>query len=389
MIKGIHRSITGLFLLLLLGEGYSAAAIAQISPTQPDLYQQDINVLKPSTGQVSKPSAGQSEGAYILGAGDSLRIDSYDTPDLILETRYAVLPDGSINLPWVGSISVKGLTLKQSSERLKLAYGKFIKNPTITVGLIAARTLKIGVIGEVTRPGSYIIASNLIGSSAVSTTGATQNALTGQQGGSESGSQWPTVSKAIQAAGGITEQANIRQIQIRRQGSNSNEGEPLTINLWQFLSAGDLTQDIQLRDGDTIVVPKATHVDTTEALQVASSNFSPDAIKVNVVGEVGAPGAVAVKPNTTLNQAILAAGGFKGGRAKKEVELIRLNPDGTVDRRTITVDLSQRLDEKTNPPLRNNDVVVVNRNGLTKVGDALGTVLGPLGGILGLFTIFK
>ena len=380
MIKGIHRSITGLFVLLLVGEGYSATVIAQISPTQPNLYQQDISV--------PKPSAGQPEGAYTLGAGDSLKIDSYDTPDLILETRYAVLPDGSINLPWVGSISVKGLTLKQSSERLTVAYGKFIKNPTITVGLLAARTLKIGVIGEVTRPGSYIIASNLVGSSAVSTTGTTQNGLT-VQGGNESGSQWPTVSKAIQTAGGITEQADIRQIQIRRQGSNSNEGEPLTINLWQFLSAGDLTQDIQLRDGDTIVVPKATHVDTTEALQVASSNFSPDAIKVNVVGEVGAPGAVAVKPNTTLNQAILAAGGFKGGRAKKEVELIRLNPDGTVDRRTITVDLSQRLDEKTNPPLRNNDVVVVNRNGLTKVGDALGTVLGPLGGILGLFTIFK
>lgn len=365
---------------MLVGECYSLPTAAQMSPTQPSLYQQGASPLSPA-------DAGQPESAYTLGAGDLLRIDSYDTPDLVLETRYPVLLDGSVNLPWVGGISVKGLTLKETSERLRAAYGKFIKNPTITVGLIAARTLKIGVIGEVTRPGSYIIASNLVSSSAVSTTGAAQNGLAGQQGGNESGSQWPTVSKAIQAAGGITEQADIRQIQIRRQGSN--EGEPLTIDLWKFLSAGDLAQDIQVRDGDTIVIPKAVRVDTTEALQVASSNFSPDAIKVNVVGEVSTPGAVAVRPNTTLNQAILAAGGFKGGRAKTAVELIRLNPDGTVDRRTIAVDFSQKLDEKSNPPLRNNDVVVVNRNGVAKIGDTVGTFLGPLSGVLGLFTIFR
>ncbi|MBD2075034.1 polysaccharide biosynthesis/export family protein [Phormidium sp. FACHB-592] len=379
MMKGTNRLTARLLLLVLITECYSLPAFAQTSPLPPTVEQQDASPPQSS-------GARQPESAYILGAGDLLKIDSYDTPDLVLETRYSVLPDGSVNLPWVGSLPVAGLTLKQASDRLKTAYGKFIKNPTVTVGLIAARTLKIGVIGEVTRPGSYIIASNLVSSSAVSTTGTTQNILTGQQGGNESGSQWPTVSKAIQAAGGITEQADIRQIQIRRQGSL--ETEPLTVNLWAFLSAGDLTQDVQVRDGDTIVIPKATSVDTAEALQVASSNFSPDAIKVNVVGEVSTPGAVAVKPNTTLNQAILAAGGFKGGRAKKAVELIRLNPDGTVSRRTIAVNLSQNLDEKSNPPLRNNDVVVVNRNAIAQIGDTVGTFLGPLTGVLGLFTIF-
>ncbi|XHX78881.1 MAG: polysaccharide biosynthesis/export family protein [Stenomitos frigidus ULC029] len=379
MIKRMNRSIAKLLLLVLVAECYSLPATAQTSPMPPSLAQPDVSVPQ-SIGAV------QPESAYILGAGDLLKIDSYDTPDLVLEPRYSVLPDGSVNLPWVGSLPVAGLTLKQASDRFKAAYGRFIKNPIVTVGLLAARTLKIGVIGEVTRPGSYIIASNLVSSSAVSTTGAAQNILTGQQGGTESGSQWPTVSKAIQAAGGITEQADIRQIQIRRQGSLVTE--PLTVNLWAFLSAGDLTQDVQVRDGDTIVIPKATFVDTAEALQVASSNFSPDAIKVNVVGEVSTPGAVAVKPNTTLNQAILAAGGFKGGRAKKAVELIRLNPDGTVSRRTIAVNLSENLGEKSNPPLRNNDVIVVNRNAIAQIGDTVGTFLGPLTGVLGLFTIF-
>lgn len=385
-MKGINRSITGFSLSILVGVSYALPIAAQTepSPTQRPLTQTELS--PPLSSETV-----QAESAYTLGAGDILKIDSYDTPELVLETRYPVLPDGSINLPWVKSVAVKGLSLREASERLEAQYGRYIKDPRITVSLIAARTLKIGVIGEVTRPGSYIVASNLVSSAAVST--ATTNvAQTGlnvqQQGGAESGSQWPTVSKAIQAAGGITEQADIRQIQIRRpQGDGKDEIR--TINLWKFLSEGDLSQDVQVRDGDTLLVPKATQIDTTEALQIASSNFSPDAIKVNVVGEVTTPGAVEVKPNTTLNQAILAAGGFKPGRARKDVELIRLNPNGTVDRRTIAVDFSQKLDEKNNPPLRSNDVVVVNRNGIAKVGDTVGTFLGPLGGILGLYGIFR
>ena len=382
-MKGINRSITGFSLLVLVSFSNSLPTTAQtpLAPAPTDPSQQGISSPKPI-------DTVQRETAYTLGAGDLLRVDSYDTPDLVLEARYPVLVDGAVNLPWVGSVPVTGLTLKEASEKLTARYSKFIKAPTITVSLIGARTLKIGVIGEVTRPGSYIIASNLISSSAVNVNGAQNTPAGQQQGGAESGSQWPTVSKAIQAAGGITEQANIRQIQIRRAPGSGRE-ETRTIDLWKFLSEGDLTQDVQVRDGDTLVIPKADRVDTVEALQIASSNFSPDAIKVNVVGEVTTPGSVAVKPNTTLNQAILAAGGFKSGRAKKDVELIRLNPDGSVDRRTIAVDFSQKLNEKNNPPLRNNDVVVVNRNGLAKIGDGVSTVLGPLGGILGLYGIFK
>jgi polysaccharide export outer membrane protein len=382
MMKGISRSITGFSLSVLAGVGYSLPIAAQTLPAQPSSYE-------PTVGSPRSGNTEQAESAYTLGAGDVLRVDSYDTPELVLEARYPVLPDGTINLPWVKSIAVKGLTLREASERLEAKYSAYINAPRITVSVTAARTLKIGVIGEVTRPGSYIIASNLVSSTAVSTTNAAQTGLNGQQqGGNESGSQWPTVSKVIQAAGGITEQADIRQIQIRRPQGGGKE-ETRTIDLWKFLSAGDLAQDVQVRDGDTLVIPKATQVDTTEALQIANSNFSPDAIKVNVVGEVTTPGAVAVKPNTTLNQAILAAGGFKNGRARTDVELIRLNPNGTVDRRTIAIDFSKKLDEKDNPPLRNNDVVVVNRNGLAKIGDTVGTVLGPLGGVLGLFTIFR
>jgi polysaccharide export outer membrane protein len=84
----------------------------------------------------------------------------------------------------------------------------------------------------------------------------------------------------------------------------------------------------------------------------------------------------------------MAAGGFKLGRNKKEVELIRLNPDGTVTRRKIRVDLSKSLSEQDNPPLYNNDIIVVNRNAIAGISDFLGGTLGPFLGLLGIVNIF-
>jgi polysaccharide biosynthesis/export protein len=95
-------------------------------------------------------------------------------------------------------------------------------------------------------------------------------------------------------------------------------------------------------------------------------------------------------PNTTLNQAILLAGGFDPVRANKNsVDLIRLQPNGTVEKRTIGVDFSQGLNETNNPVLRNNDVIVVGRSGTTRVGDGLGSVLNPLAPLFTILNIFR
>jgi polysaccharide export outer membrane protein len=233
------------------------------------------------------------------------------------------------------------------------------------------------VIGEVNRPGSYIIS--------VINNESTLAGLTQRTTGTEGGSQWPTVSRAIQAAGGISQLANVRRIQVRRPQPLSDKEDLISVDLWKFLQSGDLSQDMLLRDGDTVIIPLARNLDAAEATQVAGSNFSPETIKVSVAGEVAAPGSVAIRPNSTLNQAILTAGGFAKGRARSTVELIRLNPNGTVDRRSIKVDLSQGLNEQTNPALRNNDIIVVNRNTMTGISDFLGNTLGPFVGIFGLF----
>jgi polysaccharide export outer membrane protein len=188
----------------------------------------------------------------------------------------------------------------------------------------------------------------------------------------------------------VTQIANIRQVKIRRL--RTDREEIVAIDLWKFLQEGDLNQDILLRDGDTIIIPRAEKLDPAEATQVAASNFSPETISVSVVGEVTAPGSLKLKPNTTLNQAIMAAGGFRVGRAsKKRVDLIRLNPDGTITRRKFSIDLDQNLNAGRNPALANNDIVVVNRTFIASANDflinAIGVPLTIFGGISGFRSV--
>jgi len=319
------------------------------------------------------------ESGYTLGAGDVVRVDIFQTPEITVEPRYTVLVDGSLNLPWVGTVSVQGLTLSQAAAAISARYREFIRNPQVTVSLLGPRPLKIGIIGEVNRPGSYIIS--------VISGEASAASLNQQRGTGEQGNQWPTVSRALQTAGGITQRANVRRIEIRRDLPDGTE-ETINVDLWKFLQEGDLSQDVLLRDGDTVSIVAATEIDPVEATQVAVSNFSPELIKVNVVGEVVSPGAVAIRPNSTLNQAIFAAGGLRNERArKKRVELIRLNPNGTVTRREISLDFSKGLNDAENPPVYNNDVIVVERNTLARVSDGLSAVLAPVTAFFGVFSI--
>jgi polysaccharide export outer membrane protein len=145
------------------------------------------------------------------------------------------------------------------------------------------------------------------------------------------------------------------------------------------LKDGDLYQDVILQAGDTVTIPTATQLSPAETTELASASFSPDSIRVNVVGEVKQPGTVQIPPNSTLNQAILAAGGFDLKRANTRiVELIRLNSDGTVSKQQIPINFAQGINDKTNPSLHNNDIVVIGRSGLAKFSDGLSSVLAPV-----------
>jgi polysaccharide export outer membrane protein len=324
------------------------------------------------------PEPQPTESAYQLGAGDLVRLEMFDVAELTFEPKYTVLFDGTLNLPWIGGVSVQGLTLKQASDLLKARYRKYVKNPIVNVSLIAPRPLRIGILGGVNRPGSYIV--NPIGIE------VNQTSLN-QQATSESGNQWPTVTKAIQTAGGVAQLANVRAIEVRRPRPDGSQ-DTIQVDLWKYLKQGDLAQDTRLQDGDTIFVPIATAVNPAEAMLIAASNFSPAQVQVNVVGEVVRPGTVTVRPNATLMQTIVAAGGISPGRGNTtKVELVRLMPDGTVSRREYKFDLSKGLDEASNPPIHQDDVVVVNRSNTAKLSDLLGTLVSPLTSGFGLMRL--
>lgn len=457
----------------------------------------------PGSGGSAAPPLSVSDEPYTLGPGDRVKMDVFDVPEYSGE--FSVLVDGTLNLPVIGRIPVRGRTLEATTDLISARYARYVKRPLITLGLVTARPVTLAVAGEVSRPGTYSLSSGGGGTGATAApsqfatvtqaitlaggitqsanvrnviiqrrgsgsytvnlwdliqngnlaqdiplrdgdriiigavdrvnptetrqladasfaskeikpiniaivgevsrpgpyaitgggegTGGATGAITGAATGVSSGggtgtSALPTVTKAIQVAGGITALANVRGITIRR---TTRLGEPkvINVNLWELLRAGDASQDVILQEGDTITIPTATAFDPAESTQLAGASFAPNTIVVNVVGEVAKPGAIPVPPNTPLNQAVLAAGGFNVRARKRSVDLIRLNPNGSVEKREVSVDLAQGINEKGNPTLRNNDVVVVRRSTLATVGDTLGTVLNPVGSFLNILSIFN
>lgn len=333
-----------------------------LAPSQPELA--PIKLIAPAKGINPEPDAASPQAeAYTVTAGDRIAVTIANIPEF--SGQYQVQVDGSVDFPVIGSIPVWGLTVSQIAELLTTRYvqAEILRDPAITVSVLTVSPLRIAVSGEVNRPGSYSIAS--------------------------ADGKLPTLTEAIQKAGGITEQADLRQvklIRVRRSGPD----ETFLINLWELLRSGDLRQDTTLRDGDSIVLaPATTPVNPAEAGLLGAATVSPAFIQVGVLGETRQSGVVQVPPNTPLNQAILAAGGFNNRARKGSVELIRLNRDGTVNRRQIRVDFSQGINEATNPILHNRDVVLVGRNFWAGLSDGLTTVLDPVNQVFSVYTLFK
>lgn len=363
-IAGGRFLVKLMLICLILGESLGQQATAQsISPDAASLP----SLPAESDFSVQRSTAVDSvgEGSYILGVGDYLRIDVFNIPDYSGESR--VLSGGRLNIPIVGDINVDGLSLQQATIQIEKSLESYVQRPVVTLSLLEARPIQIAVSGEVHRPGAYRIASE------------------------DNSANIPTLTQAIELAGGITQLADIRQVEVQRRLPRASDifsksqSQTVSVNLWDLLKEGTLSEDLQLQDGDQIIIPTASNLNLDEVAELATASFSPDEISVNVVGEVGSPGTVRVPPNTPLNQAILAAGGFNNRAKKGTVSLVRLNINGTASQRDIDVDFSQGINEDTNPSLRPNDTVIVRRSGLARAGDAFGAVFSPLNFIFRVF----
>jgi polysaccharide export outer membrane protein len=315
----------------------------------------------------------KQQGLYTLGPGDQVRIDIFNVPEFSGEQQ--ILLDGSLTLPLVGTVIVQGMTLEQAAEEISFRLSAFLERPIVNVNLLTARPLRVAVVGEVKRPGVYTVPSSASAGQVQTETGTpTQPGV-------------PTVTLLLQTAGGITQTADVRRVQVRRSRTDGST-QNFTLDLWALLQGGDLGKDLTLLDGDSIFVPTAAALDPTEAAQLASANFAPNQILVSVVGEVKAPGRIAVPPNTPLNQAILTAGGFNPRADVDFVQLIRLNPNGSVTAREISIDLAQGINEQSNPTLQNTDIIVVNPTGIAQASDSLNIILNPIIGLRSILSIF-
>lgn len=269
------------------------------------------------------------------------------------------------------AIFVPTLNKTNLAESIQLASTSFSADKS--------QALNVAVVGEVYRPGPHTVTAS-------ARTGAAGE--TGQASGSGGVETPPTITSAIQIAGGIKPQADIRQIQVRRLTKSGGE-QTIVIDLLKLLKEGDVSQDLFLQDRDTIVVPTVTTISPAESIQIAAASFSPDSIRVNIVGEVKQPGAVKIPPNTPLNQAVLAAGGFTTRARTKSVDLIRLNPNGTITKRNIGINFDNQLNDQTNPALYNDDIIIVNRSALTTFSDSVNSALNPINNFLSLFSIYR
>jgi polysaccharide biosynthesis/export protein len=97
---------------------------------------------------------------YRLGAGDTIKVQVYQNPDLNLETR--VTESGTISYPLIGTVHVGGQTLQEAEKTIAgmLGKGEFVRSAQVTVTLQAARGNQVVMLGRVNKPGRYPLDTN-------------------------------------------------------------------------------------------------------------------------------------------------------------------------------------------------------------------------------------
>lgn len=312
----------------------------------------------PSLPPSISPSPAQAEvGEYLLGPGDTVEIAVVGYSEF--SDSYEILPDGNVMLPLVGAISLANKTPQQATQEVTTRLQRYLIEPMVTIRLLELRPVVVSVVGEVHRPGPV----------------ALNDAQT-----SGGGNNSPTLSTALVVAGGVTRDADLRAVTIRRPLAGGQTQE-ITIDLWDAiaLQTDSSVENRVLRDGDSIIVPTLGPEDILDRRLIASSSLAPEEIQVRVVGEVVQPGDVQVSPSSSVSGAVAAAGGPTADARLSDVALVRLNETGEMQQEVL--DLTNLVD---NYPVQAGDVVVVSKKGYVSVLDNISRLLGPLN-ILRLF----
>jgi polysaccharide export outer membrane protein len=244
---------------------------------------------------------GTTDKAYIIGPEDVLEVQVWERKDL--NQTVFVRPDGRTSLPLVGEIMVAGKTVQELQDHLAEVYEKTVKGAVVTVIIRDIKSRPVYFVGGFGRTGPLQLMRDM------------------------------TLLQAISIVGGVAPGADAEHGYVLR-------GDKRTpVDFFKLLQKGDLSQNVKLEPGDSVVVPLAD--------------------LVYIQGEVRSPGAVKYTTDLTLLKAITQAGGLTPLAASGRVELLRGKAEKR-ERMKVDVDnIIRAPQENADVSLKPDDIIFV------------------------------
>jgi polysaccharide export outer membrane protein len=239
--------------------------------------------------------------AYRIGTDDVLVVSVWDQKDL--DQVVFVRPDGKVSLALVGEVQAGGLTVVELGAQLTRMYAQTVKGAAVTVSVREIRSRPVYFIGGVVRPGPMQLTQDL------------------------------TLLQALSAAGGPVPSADLESAWVLRGQ------EPIPINLLKMIQKRDVSQNMRLQPGDTIVVPNAE--------------------LVYIHGEVKVPGQIKFTKDLTIVTAIAAAGGFTPAASENKVRVLRGEGPKREVLKVKVSDIVSDPSESADVQLKPNDIIIV------------------------------
>jgi polysaccharide export outer membrane protein len=170
---------------------------------------------------LSSPAKAHDD-SFIIGNDDVLAINVWKEPDI--SRSIPVRSDGRISLPLVGEVQAAGETPARLESEIASKLKSYIAEPEVTVIVQQINSQKFNILGQVAKPGSYVITNE------------------------------PTVLDAIAMAGGFRDFAKQKSIYILRQKSDGSQAR-LAFNYKDVVKGLNVSQNVKLQARDTVIVP--------------------------------------------------------------------------------------------------------------------------------------